>query len=118
MDLSEYNKDGKGWAVVSGASEGIGKEYCLQLVRQGFNVAICSRSQEKMDLVVQEANLINPDVIVKPHKIDFATRTDNYKPLTCISGRGKDIYQNLRIMVNNVGTAGSGLFLSQDPHKI
>ena len=31
------------WAVVTGASEGIGKEFCIQLARRGYNIALLSR---------------------------------------------------------------------------
>ena len=44
---------GKGtWALVTGASDGIGLEFCMQLARQGFNIVLVSRSQTKLESVV------------------------------------------------------------------
>jgi 17beta-estradiol 17-dehydrogenase / very-long-chain 3-oxoacyl-CoA reductase len=32
------------WALVTGASEGIGEEYALQLAKSGFNLVLISRT--------------------------------------------------------------------------
>ena len=40
----EYNASGKQWALVTGASEGIGRCYALDLARAGFNIVLASRS--------------------------------------------------------------------------
>ena len=53
--------DGK-WAIVTGASEGIGKEFALQLARSGFNVCISSRSMAKLEQVQQEIKHASPSV--------------------------------------------------------
>lgn len=42
------------WAVVSGASDGIGKEFSLQLARKGFNVFLIGRNEEKLAKVAGE----------------------------------------------------------------
>ena len=39
-----YNKTNNKWALVTGASEGIGRAFALDLSRAGFNVMIASRS--------------------------------------------------------------------------
>jgi len=35
---------GGGWALVTGASDGIGKAYCLELAKAGFNIILMARS--------------------------------------------------------------------------
>lgn len=40
-----------GWAVVTGASDGIGAEYARQLARLGFNICLVSRTQAKLEKV-------------------------------------------------------------------
>uniref|UniRef100_A0AAX7UTT3 Hydroxysteroid (17-beta) dehydrogenase 12b n=1 Tax=Astatotilapia calliptera TaxID=8154 RepID=A0AAX7UTT3_ASTCA len=37
------------WAVVTGATDGIGKAYAEELARKGFAIVLISRSQEKLD---------------------------------------------------------------------
>jgi len=36
---------GEGWAVVTGATDGIGFGFCQELAQQGFNICLISRSQ-------------------------------------------------------------------------
>ena len=36
------------WVVVTGGSDGIGLEICKQMARQGFNVCIVGRNEEKI----------------------------------------------------------------------
>jgi 17beta-estradiol 17-dehydrogenase / very-long-chain 3-oxoacyl-CoA reductase len=35
---------GGGWALVTGASDGIGKEYSMQLAKSGFNIILMARN--------------------------------------------------------------------------
>jgi short-subunit dehydrogenase len=37
--------------AVSGASDGIGKEFALQLAKKGFNILLIGRNQEKLEQV-------------------------------------------------------------------
>ena len=39
---------GDTWAVVTGGSDGIGEQFCLQLAQKGFNICIISRNKSKM----------------------------------------------------------------------
>lgn len=40
--------------VVTGATDGIGKEFALQLARAGFNILLVSRTEEKLKVVAGE----------------------------------------------------------------
>ena len=45
----ERSKNFEGsWAIVTGASDGIGLAYCHLLAKQGFNILLISRSEEKL----------------------------------------------------------------------
>ncbi|KAJ7370573.1 Inactive hydroxysteroid dehydrogenase-like protein 1 [Desmophyllum pertusum] len=44
-------KYGGRWAVVTGASEGIGKAFACELARRGMNVVLMSRSTQKLEKV-------------------------------------------------------------------
>jgi len=39
------------WAVVTGASEGIGESYALELASQGFNICLIARRKDKLEEV-------------------------------------------------------------------
>jgi len=40
--------------VVTGASDGIGREFAIQLAKAGFNVLLAARNQAKLDAVVED----------------------------------------------------------------
>ena len=57
------SKDGKPtWAVVTGASDGIGLGFCRQLARLGFNVALLGRNREKLENAEREVKKENSKV--------------------------------------------------------
>lgn len=51
--VAAFAKKG-GWAVVTGASDGIGKAYAFELARLGFNVVLISRTAAKLEAVADE----------------------------------------------------------------
>ncbi|XP_062989281.1 very-long-chain 3-oxoacyl-CoA reductase-like [Elgaria multicarinata webbii] len=84
------------WAVVMGATDGIGKAYEEELARRGMKVVLISRSQEKLDQVASE--------IRERFKVETKTVTSDF-------GDRVRIYQNIKaslegleigILVNNV----------------
>jgi 17beta-estradiol 17-dehydrogenase / very-long-chain 3-oxoacyl-CoA reductase len=42
------------YIVVTGATDGIGREFSLQLAKAGFNMVLVSRSLEKLEALAQE----------------------------------------------------------------
>lgn len=51
--MSKFTVAGRN-AIVTGASQGIGRGIALMLAEEGANVAICSRAQERIDPVAEE----------------------------------------------------------------
>ena len=46
---SADSREQKSWAVVTGGSDGIGLAMCKKLAREGFNICIVSRSENKIN---------------------------------------------------------------------
>ncbi|MBT5576402.1 MAG: SDR family NAD(P)-dependent oxidoreductase, partial [Microbacteriaceae bacterium] len=44
----------RGWALVTGASSGLGAEFAWQLARSGHDLVLVSRSQERLESLSQE----------------------------------------------------------------
>jgi NADP-dependent 3-hydroxy acid dehydrogenase YdfG len=73
--LSKFTK-AKDWAVVTGATDGIGKAYAMALAKKGLNVLLVSRTVAKLQQVQQEIMAKYPDVEVRTHATDFTQFDD------------------------------------------
>ncbi|OOF99649.1 hypothetical protein ASPCADRAFT_203414 [Aspergillus carbonarius ITEM 5010] len=87
------------WAVVTGASDGLGKEFALQLARAGFNILLVSRTASKLDTLSQEIKTKSPSVQTKTLAMDFARNDDSdYEKLKALVDE-----LDVSVLVNNVG---------------
>jgi hypothetical protein len=104
------------WVVVTGATDGIGKEYALNFFRRGHNVLVLARSKEKVEAVVEEIKKLAEEIKteggwpnrqgaplngaapeVLGHVADFS-KTDIYGAIRKVL-QGKEV----GVLVNNVG---------------
>ncbi|KIO33893.1 hypothetical protein M407DRAFT_240809 [Tulasnella calospora MUT 4182] len=103
-NLKKFGAKNGRWAVVTGATDGIGREFALQLAKAGFNVFIASRSMDKLEAVRKEINDANSgtNVQVQVHAIDFSRRDAQAEGEWSRLG---DALKKLDIgvLVNNVG---------------
>ncbi|XP_056140328.1 hydroxysteroid (20-beta) dehydrogenase 2 [Lampris incognitus] len=97
VDLKTYGQ----WAVVTGATSGIGKAYAGELARRGLDVVLISRSKDKLQLVAEEieAQYGRKTRIIQA---DFTGGHGIYPP---IAARLHSL--NIGVLVNNVGMAYS-----------
>ncbi|OAA58341.1 NAD(P)-binding domain protein [Cordyceps fumosorosea ARSEF 2679] len=103
-NLRTYGKPGT-WAVVTGASDGLGKEFASQLAATGFNLVLVSRTQSKLDALANEitAKYTAQATQVKTLAMDFTQDNDaDYERLAALV-RGLDV----GILINNVGQSHS-----------
>lgn len=112
-DVTMYMDDDKeSWAIVTGASEGIGREFAIQLAEVGYSLVIIARSREKLENV-QELILSKYPVQVIVYPFDFGNYDHaNFESLKVVI---HDI--NPCILINNVGicTDIPTSFLDTDP---
>ncbi|KAK8393181.1 hypothetical protein O3P69_013293 [Scylla paramamosain] len=92
--VKEY---GGKWAVVTGSTDGIGKEYGRQLAQKGMNIVLISRNLEKLKKTEEE---IRQECGVDVHVIqaDFSHGREIYER---IAEGLKD--KDIGVLVNNVG---------------
>lgn len=84
------------WAVVTGATDGIGKSYAEELARRGFSMMLISRSQEKLDNVAKSLESTF-NVETRTIAVDYG-QTDIYPKIEKgLSGL------EIGVLVNNVG---------------
>ncbi|ROW01076.1 hypothetical protein VSDG_02863 [Cytospora chrysosperma] len=96
-NLRKYGRPGS-WAVVTGASDGLGKEYAKQLAAKGFNIVLVSRTQSKLEALAQELK-VETKILAMDYSKDDASDYDRLAELV----NGLDI----AILINNVGQSHS-----------
>lgn len=100
LQLRDFGPKGS-WAVVTGASDGIGKEFSIQLAQKGFNLILVSRTLTKLQTLAQEIETKYAGSAVQTRLLamDFAANNDDdYARLKSLVA-GLDV----AVLVNNVG---------------
>uniref|UniRef100_A0A8P4GB27 3-ketoacyl-CoA reductase n=1 Tax=Dicentrarchus labrax TaxID=13489 RepID=A0A8P4GB27_DICLA len=88
------------WAVVTGATDGIGKSYAEELARRGFAMMLISRTQHKLDDVARSLEE-QFKVETRTIAVDFG-KTDIYSKIEAgLAGL------EIGVLVNNVGVSYS-----------
>ncbi|XP_034541574.1 very-long-chain 3-oxoacyl-CoA reductase-A [Notolabrus celidotus] len=88
------------WAVVTGATDGIGKSYAEELARRGFAMMLISRSQDKLDDVARSLAK-EYGVETKTIAVDFGSADIYPKIEAGLTGL------EVGVLVNNVGVSYS-----------
>ena len=106
-----FGDSGDEWAVITGASEGIGRSYAIDLARAGYNIKLVSRSREKLEKVKGEIAVAAPSSKVKVVPLDVTKATN---------GDFAGLFdQQTSIMVNNAGFLRlKEDFIQQDPQEL
>lgn len=93
-----FKEQGK-WALVTGCTDGIGKEYAKQLAARGLDIVLVSRSMEKLQATAQEIEK-EYNVATKIIQVDFCGGEEIYDKIE------KDIAGlEIGTLVNNVGVS-------------
>lgn len=104
---STFAKEYGPWALVTGASSGIGAEFVRQLAAEGFNVALAARRGNLLQSVAQEVErrhgISTKCVVVDLSEEDAVEKLDQQL---------RDI--DIGLVVSNAGTGQPGHFLEQD----
>jgi len=107
MDLRMNGKA----ALVTGASEGIGKAIALALAHEGVDVAICARRKEPLEAAAAEiARVTNRKIVPIPADLTKPADAENFvKQAHTALGR-------IDILVNNAGSSPGGTmeFLTEE----
>jgi len=99
------------WALITGASSGIGAEFARQLSQQKLNLVLIARSKERLEQLSQELCAQN-DVQVKIIVADLTQREEIKTILQQIDGI------DVGLLVNNVGREDAGHFLDSDIERV
>ena len=96
-----WNPSAESWAIVTGATDGIGLEFARELAKKGYNLLLISRSPDKLQKVKDDLNKnLKPSREIRVLKIDFSQR-DVYGAIE------KEVQKlpDISVLVNNVGVS-------------
>jgi len=99
------------WAVVTGASSGIGKEFALLLAAEGFNVAVVARSKDRLEELCAELQKAH-GVTTKALCFDLEKR----EAAAEIHKAVQDL--DVSMLINNAGYGSFGPFTGQEVDAI
>jgi NAD(P)-dependent dehydrogenase (short-subunit alcohol dehydrogenase family) len=94
--MSEFSVDGRN-AIVTGASQGIGRGIAEDLAADGANVAICSRAQERVDPVAEAIEADGGTALAVECNVREADAVDSFVDTVVEEFGGVDL------LVNNAG---------------
>ena len=98
-------------AVVTGGGTGMGRELCLQLVKEGCNIATCDVLMENLEETKTLCQEINSDILVTLHQCDVSSeQAMNHFRDEVIAAHGNKI----NLLFNNAGIGGGGSFMNPE----
>lgn len=87
------------WAVVTGATDGIGKAMAFEFAKKEMNIVLISRSKDKLDTCADEIKSKNPKIEVRVLAVDFSKFDESVREMV-----NKFLLElDIGVLVNNVG---------------
>lgn len=96
--------------LITGASKGIGKAIAIVFAKNNFNIAICSRDKNQIDLFADELNKDYPSIIVIAKSCDISQKeqVDEYSKIV------KSKFKTIDVLVNNAGVFHEGKIYNEE----
>ncbi len=96
--------------LVTGATDGIGKQTAIELARQGYRVLIHGRDKARGSKALDEINRDNCNENLVLYLADFSSFSDVKRMADEIKREQSDLY----VLINNAGTFSKEKLLSKD----
>ena len=99
------------WAVVTGASSGLGRGLAARLADRGMSLVLTGRNEARLDEAAQQIRRAAPRVKVETVAADLSTRSGVSALLDHVGDRP------IEVLVNNAGFGSYGPFAEADPER-
>ncbi len=102
--------------LITGATDGLGKQVALELAHQGALVLLHGRSQTKLDQTKQEIAQAVANARLETYRADFAA----LEPVRRLAGEVLKQHPRLDLLINNAGIGGGSgqREISQDGYEL
>lgn len=98
-------KSAKKWAVVTGASAGLGVEFARQLAQKGYDLVLVARRRDRLEKLAAELASANVEAVVV--ESDLSAAGASAALVRTLEERAIDV----ELLVNNAGVGAHGLAL-------
>ncbi len=99
-------------ALVTGASSGIGRALAIELARQGVDLVLLARREERLAEVAQQVKALNRRAVLVAGDVTEASARRR------ALDAARDELGGLDILINNAGVAAHGRFADANPNRI
>ena len=110
MSITRIHYRGR-WAVVTGASSGLGRGLAARLAERGMSLVLTGRNQARLDETAQQIRLAAPQVKVETVAADLSTPSGVSALLDHVGDRP------IEVLVNNAGFGSYGPFAEADHER-
>lgn len=90
--------------VITGATKGIGKAIAVKFAQKGFNLALCARTSEDLEVLKKELAELNASIEILIRATDLSKKNEAIDFATFIKSR----WQRIDVLVNNTGVFSPG----------
>jgi len=98
----------KSWAIITGASEGIGRALAKQCTAEGLSVHLSARNQDNLNSAMQECYANNARIDVELAPFDFSKAgLDDYRS---VFNKRMSEGEGASLLINNVGISTGATF--------
>jgi short-subunit dehydrogenase/uncharacterized protein YndB with AHSA1/START domain len=99
------------WAVVTGASSGLGRGLAARLADRGMSLVLTGRNEARLDETAQQIRVAAPQVKVEAVAADLSTRSGVSALLAHVGDRP------IEVLINNAGFGSYGPFVEADANR-
>ncbi|MCM3901909.1 MAG: SDR family oxidoreductase [Pyrinomonadaceae bacterium] len=99
------------WAVVTGASSGLGQGFAARLAERGMSLVLTGRNKGRLDETARQIRRVAPRVKVEMVAADLSTRSGVSALLEHVSDRP------IEVLINNAGFGSYGPFAESDSDR-
>ncbi|MBA65131.1 MAG: short-chain dehydrogenase [Candidatus Marinimicrobia bacterium] len=85
--------------IITGATDGIGKQTAIELAKLGYNIGLVGRSKEKTEIVLDQIASKSGNHSLKYFIADLS----NIKTLDTLANNIRNEYESIDILINNAG---------------
>ena len=101
------NRSAQGWAIITGASSGMGLVFARELAGRGYDVLAVARRRDRLEALARDESSRGGRIL--PFTADLGTSDG----LGALAARVREL-GNIELLVNNAGVATAGNFADSD----